>query len=117
MLFYLRPTMLSQVMSTLHRTDLEITQADGVQSSRVPVPLSIDPYVAARQTHMSSIDSEFEPEEAPSEPEDLSLLRPRASLESEDVETSEQRGVRSVSPYLPVSPAATTPLSLDRLLS
>ncbi|GJW68768.1 hypothetical protein Tco_0123192 [Tanacetum coccineum] len=44
-----------------------ITQADGAQSSRVPVPLSDDPYVAIRQAQL--VDTKSEPKEAPSEAE------------------------------------------------
>ncbi|GJW01657.1 hypothetical protein Tco_1556908 [Tanacetum coccineum] len=46
--------------------DLEtISQADRAQSSRVPVPLPDDPFVAIRQAQL--VDTESEPEEAPSE--------------------------------------------------
>ncbi|GKF80128.1 hypothetical protein Tco_0238730, partial [Tanacetum coccineum] len=42
-------TVLSHVMSTPTYVDSKtITQADGAQSSRVPVPLPDDPYVAVR---------------------------------------------------------------------
>ncbi|GKC16288.1 hypothetical protein Tco_1013070 [Tanacetum coccineum] len=58
----------SLVMSTLAYVDSEtITRADGAQSSRVPVPLHDDPYVAVRQAQLVDIDTESEPEEAPSE--------------------------------------------------
>ncbi|GJV58501.1 hypothetical protein Tco_1459506 [Tanacetum coccineum] len=41
------------------------TQADGVQSSRVPVPLPKDPYEAIRQAYLDRTDNEFEPFEDP----------------------------------------------------
>ncbi|GJX92209.1 hypothetical protein Tco_0345535 [Tanacetum coccineum] len=57
-------------MSTPVHVDPEtITQADGAQSSRVPVPLPDVPYVAVRQAQL--VDTESEPEEAPSEAEEL----------------------------------------------
>nr|GFC30842.1 hypothetical protein [Tanacetum cinerariifolium] len=51
-----------------------ITQADGAQSSRVPVPLPDDPYVAVRQAQLVDTDTESEPEEAPSEVEESQPL-------------------------------------------
>ncbi|GKF99487.1 hypothetical protein Tco_0298270, partial [Tanacetum coccineum] len=42
--------------------DLESsTQADGAQSSRVPVPLHEDPYEAIRQAYLDGTDTESEP--------------------------------------------------------
>ncbi|GJW23317.1 hypothetical protein Tco_0033939 [Tanacetum coccineum] len=49
-----------------------ITQADGVQRFRVLVPLPDDRYVAVRQAQL--VDTESEPEEAPSEAEELHSL-------------------------------------------
>ncbi|GKB70972.1 hypothetical protein Tco_0932384, partial [Tanacetum coccineum] len=37
------------------------TQADGAQSSRVPVPLPKDPYEAFRQAYLVGTDTESEP--------------------------------------------------------
>ncbi|GKF13602.1 hypothetical protein Tco_0055064, partial [Tanacetum coccineum] len=46
--------------------DLEsFTQADGAQSSRVPVPLLEDPYEAIRQDYLDGTDNESEPFEDP----------------------------------------------------
>ncbi|GKB12212.1 hypothetical protein Tco_0846135 [Tanacetum coccineum] len=46
--------------------DLESsTQADGAQSSRVPVPLPKDPYEAIRQDYLDGTDTESEPFEDP----------------------------------------------------
>ncbi|GKD22962.1 hypothetical protein Tco_1224665 [Tanacetum coccineum] len=54
------------VMSTLAYVDSEtITLADGAKSSRVPIPLPDDPYVAVRNAQL--VDTQSEPEEAPSE--------------------------------------------------
>ncbi|GKD52223.1 hypothetical protein Tco_1281199 [Tanacetum coccineum] len=62
--------LITKVMSTLMFVDLESsTQADGAQSSRVPVPLPDDPYVAVRQARL--VDTESNPEEAPFETEEL----------------------------------------------
>ncbi|GKC67233.1 hypothetical protein Tco_1099831, partial [Tanacetum coccineum] len=59
-------------ISTLTYVDSEtITQADGAQSSRVPVPLPDDPYVAVRQAQLVDTDTESDPEEAPSEAEEF----------------------------------------------
>ncbi|GKB70247.1 hypothetical protein Tco_0931659, partial [Tanacetum coccineum] len=55
------------VMSTLAYVDSgTITQADGAQSSRVPIPLPDDPYVAIRQAQLVHTDTESDQEEAPS---------------------------------------------------
>ncbi|GKF97277.1 hypothetical protein Tco_0293098, partial [Tanacetum coccineum] len=49
-------------MSTPVFVDPEsFTQADGAQSSRVPVPLPEDPYEAIRQAHLVGTDTESEP--------------------------------------------------------
>ncbi|GJW84574.1 putative reverse transcriptase domain-containing protein [Tanacetum coccineum] len=53
-------------MFTLVFVDLEnSTQADGAQSSRVPVPLTKDPYEAIRQAYLDGTDTESEPFEDP----------------------------------------------------
>ncbi|GKB27996.1 hypothetical protein Tco_0867397 [Tanacetum coccineum] len=105
-------------MSTPAIVDLETTtQADGAQSSRVPVPLPDDPYVAIRQAHVISADTESEPEEAPSETEELQLLGSRVPLVSEEFEAFEPLGARTVSPHPSASPDSTTPVSPDHPLS
>ncbi|GJY80677.1 hypothetical protein Tco_0493428 [Tanacetum coccineum] len=49
-------------MSTLVFVDAESsTQADGAQSSRVPVPLPKDPYEAIRQAYLDETDTKSEP--------------------------------------------------------
>ncbi|GJU86357.1 hypothetical protein Tco_1293903 [Tanacetum coccineum] len=56
----------SRRMSTLVFVDPESsTQADGAQSSRVPVPLPEDPYEAIRQAYLDGTDTESEPFEDP----------------------------------------------------
>ncbi|GJV07233.1 hypothetical protein Tco_1344889 [Tanacetum coccineum] len=53
-------------MSTPVFVDPEIsTQADGAQSSRVPVPLLEDPYEAIRQAYLDGTNTESEPFEDP----------------------------------------------------
>ncbi|GKD16646.1 hypothetical protein Tco_1205804 [Tanacetum coccineum] len=59
----------SRRMSTPVFVDPEIsTQADRAQSSRVPVPLSKDPFEAIRQAYLVGTDTESEPIEAPESP-------------------------------------------------
>ncbi|GKC26224.1 hypothetical protein Tco_1033518 [Tanacetum coccineum] len=71
-------------MSTPVFVDLEIsTQADGAQSSRVPVPLPEDPYEAIRQAYLDGTDTESEPFEDPVEtetPESPLIVAPPTSL-------------------------------------
>ncbi|GJT24969.1 hypothetical protein Tco_0894906 [Tanacetum coccineum] len=71
-------------MSTLVFVDPEIsTQADGAQSSRVPVPLPEDPYKAIRQAYLDGTDNESEPFEDPIEtetPETPLTVAPPTSL-------------------------------------
>ncbi|GKB17457.1 hypothetical protein Tco_0851380 [Tanacetum coccineum] len=51
--------------------DSEISsQTIKAQSSRVPTPLRDDPYVAVREAHFVDTNTEFNPDEAPSEPSD-----------------------------------------------
>nr|GEZ62481.1 hypothetical protein [Tanacetum cinerariifolium] len=49
-------------------------QAGGAQSSRVPVPLLDDPYVAVRHAQIIDTDTESDPEEALSEAEESQPL-------------------------------------------
>ncbi|GJW83961.1 hypothetical protein Tco_0157106 [Tanacetum coccineum] len=56
----------SRVISTLVFVEPESsTQADGAQSSRVPVPLPEDPYEAIRQAYLDGTDTDSEPFEDP----------------------------------------------------
>nr|GEY07768.1 Gag-Pol polyprotein [Tanacetum cinerariifolium] len=87
-------------MSTPVFVDPEIsTQADEAQSSRVSVPLPNDPYVAVRQTRL--VDTESEPEEAPSEAEELQSLDSRVPLRGEEFVRSYSRMVVRVLPVMP----------------
>nr|GEY15334.1 hypothetical protein [Tanacetum cinerariifolium] len=84
-------------MSTSADVDSEtITQADGAQSSRVPVPLPDDPYVAADE----------------SQP-----LGSRVPFMSEEFKASEPSSTRTISSHSPVSSDSTIPLSPDHLLT
>ncbi|GJZ57098.1 hypothetical protein Tco_0612592 [Tanacetum coccineum] len=59
------------------------TQADGAQSSRVPVPLPKDPYEAIRQAYLNGTDTESEPFEDTVEtetPESPLTIAPPISL-------------------------------------
>ncbi|GKF80800.1 hypothetical protein Tco_0239402 [Tanacetum coccineum] len=90
-------------MSTLAYVDSKtITQANGAQSSRVPVLLPDDPYVAVRQS---------KPEEAPSEADELQPLGSRVPLMDEDFKASEPLGTRTISSHSLASSDSTTPLS------
>ncbi|GJV10438.1 hypothetical protein Tco_1351979 [Tanacetum coccineum] len=105
-------------MSTSAYVDSEtITQADGAQSSRVPVPLPDEPNVAVRQAQLVNTDTESDPEEAPSETKESQLLGSRVPLMSEEFEASELSGTRTVSSHSLVSSDSTAPLSPDRLLT
>ncbi|GJZ69509.1 hypothetical protein Tco_0633059, partial [Tanacetum coccineum] len=88
------------------------TQADGAQSSQVPVPLPEDPYEAIRQTYLDGSDTESEPFKDPVETETLESLPditpPIYLVESEGSDTS---GVRST------LSDSTTPLSPDHPLA
>ncbi|GKA12038.1 hypothetical protein Tco_0691584, partial [Tanacetum coccineum] len=64
------------------------SDADGAQSSRVPVPLPDDPYVAVRQAQLVDTDTESDPEEAPSEAEESQPLGSRVHLTDEEFEAS-----------------------------
>ncbi|GKA74320.1 hypothetical protein Tco_0780622 [Tanacetum coccineum] len=71
-------------MSTLVLVDPESsTQADGAQSSRVPVPLLEDPYEAIRHAYLDGTDTESEPFEDPIDtetPESPLTIAPPTSL-------------------------------------
>ncbi|GKB97448.1 hypothetical protein Tco_0983585 [Tanacetum coccineum] len=104
-------------MSTLVFVDLEIsTQANGAQSSRVPVPLPEDPYKAIRHAYLVGTDTESEHIEAPESPH--TVASPTSLPDSipptchvEDSEGSDISGARSI------SSDSTAPLSLDHPLT
>ncbi|GJS81367.1 hypothetical protein Tco_0747908 [Tanacetum coccineum] len=92
------------MMSTPVFVDPKIsTQADGAQSSRVPVPRPEDPYEAIRQAYLVETDTKSEPFEDP---------------ESEDSDTSGARSTSSDStaPLLPDHPLTHTSPTLVPLL-
>ncbi|GJZ59719.1 hypothetical protein Tco_0615535 [Tanacetum coccineum] len=110
-------------MSTPVFVDLEIsTQADGAQSSRVPVPFSKDPYEAIRQACLVETGTESEPFEDPIETETPDLPHIVASptllpdntpptCHAEESEDSDTFGARFT------SSDSTVPLSPDHPLT
>ncbi|GKB32682.1 hypothetical protein Tco_0872083 [Tanacetum coccineum] len=60
-----------------------ITQANKAQSSRVPVPLPDDPYVAVRHAQLVDTNTESDREEAPSEVEELLLETARMAVRTQ----------------------------------
>ncbi|GKA63994.1 hypothetical protein Tco_0763600 [Tanacetum coccineum] len=92
-----------------------LTTADEAQSSRVPVPLPDDPYVAVRQAQL--VDTESEPEEAPSKAEELQSLGSRIPLMGEEFVIVESSGTRTHSSHSSVSSDSTAPLSPDHPLT
>nr|GEX28748.1 hypothetical protein [Tanacetum cinerariifolium] len=91
--------------------DLEIsTQADGAQSSRVPVPLSEDPYEAIRQAYLVGTNTESEPFEGEAETPKLPHIVAPPLCHLEESKGSGTSGVRSTSSN------STAPLSLDHPL-
>ncbi|GKA56965.1 hypothetical protein Tco_0756037 [Tanacetum coccineum] len=105
-------------MSTLAYVDSEtITQADGAQSSRVPVLIPDDPYVAVRQAHLADTDTESDPEEAPSEAEKSQPLGSRVPLTDKEFKAYKPSGTRTDSFHSSASSDSTTPLSPDHPLT
>ncbi|GJX05416.1 hypothetical protein Tco_0191332 [Tanacetum coccineum] len=100
-------------MSTLVFVDPESsTQADGAQSSRLPVPFLEDPYEAIRQAYLVGTDTESKPfedlrTESPESPH--IVVSPVGHVE--ESENSETSGVGST------SSDSTTPLSPDHPLT
>ncbi|GKF57918.1 hypothetical protein Tco_0171455 [Tanacetum coccineum] len=86
------------VISTPAYVDSEsITQANGAQSSRVPVPLLDDPYVAVRQVQL--VDTKSELEEAPSKVEELQSLGFRVPLMVRSLWQLSRRVLGQIHPY------------------
>ncbi|GJS71446.1 hypothetical protein Tco_0704287 [Tanacetum coccineum] len=103
-------------MSTPAYVDSEtITQDDRAQSSRVHVPLPDDPYVAVRQAQL--VDTESEPEEAPSEAEELQSLGSRVPFMGEELEAVKPSRTRIDSSHSSASSDSTTPLSPNHPLT
>nr|GEZ30159.1 hypothetical protein [Tanacetum cinerariifolium] len=99
-------------MCTLVFVDLKSsTQADGAQSSRVPVPLPKDPYEAIRQAYLVGTDIESEPFEGKARtPESPHIVEP-PTCHVEESEGSGMFGTRST------SSDTTVPLSPDHPLT
>nr|GEV57635.1 hypothetical protein [Tanacetum cinerariifolium] len=97
-------------MSTSVFVDLEIsTQADGAQSSRVPVPFPEDPYEAIRQVYLVETDTPESPHTVSSPTSLLDSTPPtRSAKDSVDSDTSGARSTPSDS---------TAPLSPDHPLT
>nr|GFC34497.1 hypothetical protein [Tanacetum cinerariifolium] len=77
-------------MSTPAYVDSEtITQANRAQSSRVPVPLPNDPYVAFRHAKLVDTYIESDLEEAPSEAEESGTFKLILDTDSEEDELGE----------------------------
>ncbi|GJT82942.1 hypothetical protein Tco_1057284 [Tanacetum coccineum] len=99
-------------MSTPVFVDPEIsTQADGAQSSQVPVPLPEDPYEAIGQAYLVGTDTETEPIKAPESPH--TVASPTSLPDStpptchvEESKGSDTSGARSMSSdsIAPLSP-------------
>ncbi|GKC71033.1 hypothetical protein Tco_1116916 [Tanacetum coccineum] len=102
-------------MSTPMFVDLEIsTQADGAQSSRVPVPLPEDTYEAIRQAYLDGTDTESEPFENPIEtetPESPLILAPPTSLPESTPPTLVSILRRTARMFVRVPPAMSSGLS------
>ncbi|GJU89473.1 hypothetical protein Tco_1301896 [Tanacetum coccineum] len=97
------------------------TQVDGAQSSRVPVPLSEDPYEAIRQAYLVGTDTESEPFEdlgieSPKSPHVVAspISFPDSTPHVGHVEESEDSGTSSAGS---TSSDSTTPLSPDHPLT
>nr|GEV48425.1 hypothetical protein [Tanacetum cinerariifolium] len=99
-------------MSTIVFVDPEIfTQADGAQSSRVPVPLLEDPYEAIRQAYLVRTNTESEPFEGEAKaPESPHFVAPPI-CRVEESEGSSTSGARST------SSDSTAPLLSDHPLT
>ncbi|GJX24294.1 hypothetical protein Tco_0228739 [Tanacetum coccineum] len=117
-----------------------LTQLTLIQrlSSRVPTPLPDDPYMAVRQAYLvdtntesrpledlketkahtlAIVDTESEPEEAPSEIEESLPLDSRAPLTDEEFEASKPSDTRTTLLHSSSSSDSTTPLSPDHPLT
>nr|GEU79679.1 hypothetical protein [Tanacetum cinerariifolium] len=97
------------------------TQADGAQSSRVPVPLTKDPYEAIRQAYLLGTDTESELFEGEARtPDSPHIVAPptRHVEESEGFGTSRVRSTSSDStaPLLPDHPLTHTTPALVPIL-
>nr|GEY14732.1 hypothetical protein [Tanacetum cinerariifolium] len=76
-----------------------------------------DPYVAVRHAQLVVTDTKSDPEEAPSEVEELRPLGSRVPLTDEEFEASDPSGTRTDSSHSSASLDSTTPLSPDHPLT
>nr|GEW12066.1 hypothetical protein [Tanacetum cinerariifolium] len=116
-IIYLYPfTVLSQDVYQVFVDPESSTQADGAQSSRVPVPLLEDPYVAIRQAYLVGTDTKSEPFEGEAgTPESPHIVAPPTCHveESKGFGTSTARSTSSdfTAPLSPDHPLThTTPV-------
>nr|GEV01198.1 hypothetical protein [Tanacetum cinerariifolium] len=99
--------MLSQDVYPVFVNPESSTQADGAQSSRVPVPLPEDPYEAIRQAYLLRTNTKSEPFEGEARtPESPHIVAP-PTCHVEEPEGSSMSGARST------SSDSTTPQSPD----
>nr|GFA17600.1 hypothetical protein [Tanacetum cinerariifolium] len=102
--------------------DLEIsTQANGAQSSRVPIPLPKDPYEAVRQAYLVGTDTESEPFKGEAETPELPHIVAPPTCHVEESEGSGMSGMRSTSsdstaPFSPDQPLTDTTPALVFIL-
>ncbi|GKD83657.1 hypothetical protein Tco_1350496 [Tanacetum coccineum] len=90
------------------------TQADGAQSSRVPVPLPKDPYEAIRHAYLDGTNTESEPFEDPVEtetPESPLTIAPPTSLPESNSSTLVPILCRTARMAVHVPPAMSPGLS------
>ncbi|GKF06050.1 hypothetical protein Tco_0036718, partial [Tanacetum coccineum] len=90
------------------------TQADGAQSSRVPVPLLEDPYEVIRQAYLDGTDTESEPFENPIDTETPKLpliVAPTISLSESTLPVLVPILCRTACMAVRVSPAMSSGLS------
>ncbi|GJU25971.1 hypothetical protein Tco_1164592 [Tanacetum coccineum] len=99
----------------LYVTTRSACSADEAQSSRVPVPLLDDPYVAVRQVQL--VDTKSELEEAPSKVEELQCLGSRIPLMGKEFVIVDSSGTRTHSSHSSASSDSTAPLSPDNPLT
>ncbi|GKF08274.1 hypothetical protein Tco_0042498, partial [Tanacetum coccineum] len=96
--------------------EIEIPQSLLVVPS--PVPSSADLYLTVGQAHTpATVDTESEPEEAPSEIEEFLPLVSKIPLTNEKFEASKPSDTRTASSYSLTSSDSTTPLSPDHPLT
>ncbi|GJZ09099.1 hypothetical protein Tco_0543382 [Tanacetum coccineum] len=83
-----------------------------------PVPSSDDLHLTVRQAYTpATVNTESEPEEAPSEIEEFLPLVSRAPLTNEEFEASEPSDTRTTLSHSSASSNSTVPLSPDHLLT